>query len=62
MKKINFDFYDDDYFKVNMKIIGRFYINKIWVVKRGEIKFLTGNVHLNWYTCIYTHISLTFHI
>lgn len=29
MKKINFDFYDDDYFKVNMKIIGRFYINKI---------------------------------
>lgn len=29
MKKINVDFYDDDYFKAKMKIIGRFYINKI---------------------------------
>lgn len=62
MKKTNVDFYDDDYFKVKVKIVGKFCINKIWVVERGEIKFLTGNVRLNWYTSMYTHVSLTFHI
>lgn len=29
MKKTNVDFYDDDYFKVEMKIVGKFCINKI---------------------------------
>lgn len=33
--------------KLKMKIVGRFYINKIRVVERDEIKFLTGNVRLN---------------
>lgn len=50
MKKINNDFYDDDYFKVkdeNYFKVGRFYINKIRVMERDEIKFLTGNVRLN---------------
>lgn len=29
MKKTNVDFYDDDYFKVEVKIVGKFCINKI---------------------------------